>query len=116
MLAPLADAVAFGRAHPRRPDVAHQDAVLVATHRLGWRLGERELLSRLDRLWSQGPGGNGALSEALGLIATTNGPRIPVELRPTVEQAGQAALQLGSAIRRFFEGLARVLDDPELVG
>src|SRR5207248_2734964 len=87
-----------------------------ATHQLGWRLGERELLSRLDRLWSQGPGGSGALSEALGLIATANGPRIPVELRPTVEQAGQAALQLGSAIRRFFEGLARVLDDPELVG
>ena len=87
-----------------------------ATNQLGWRLGERELVNRLDRLWSPSIGGSGALTEALGLIGTSNGPRIPVELQPTVEQAGQAALELGSAIRRFFEGLARVMDDPELVG
>src|SRR5260370_1532641 len=86
-----------------------------ATNQLGWRLGERELVNRLDRLWSPSIGGSGALTEALGLIGTSNGPRIPVELQPTVEQAGQAALELGSAIRRFFEGLARVMDDPELV-
>src|SRR5205823_13896659 len=56
------------------------------------------------------------LAEALGLIGASNGPRIPVELRPTVEQAGQATLELGAAVRRFFEGLARVMDDPDLVG
>jgi DNA polymerase-3 subunit epsilon/ATP-dependent DNA helicase DinG len=88
-----------------------------ATNQLGWRLGERELINRLERLWSASIGGSsGALTEALGLIGASNGPRIRVELRPTVEQAGQAALELGAAIRRFFEGLARVMDDPELVG
>ena len=88
-----------------------------ATNQLGWRLAERELINRLERLWSPSVAGtSGALTEALGLIVASTGPRIPVELRPTVEQAGQAALELGSAIRRFFEGLARVMDDPELVG
>jgi DNA polymerase-3 subunit epsilon/ATP-dependent DNA helicase DinG len=88
-----------------------------ATNQLGWRLGERELINRLERLWSPSVAGtSGALAEALALLGTSNGPRISVELRPTVEQAGQAALELGSGIRRFFEGLARVMDDPELVG
>ena len=88
-----------------------------ATNQLGWRLGERELINRLERLWSPSVAGtSGALAEALALLGTSNGPRISIELRPTVEQAGQAALELGSGIRRFFEGLARVMDDPELVG
>ena len=64
-----------------------------ATNQLGWRLGERELINRLERLWSPSvAGASGALAEALGLIGASNGPRIPVELRPTVEQAGQATL------------------------
>jgi DNA polymerase-3 subunit epsilon/ATP-dependent DNA helicase DinG len=87
-----------------------------ATHQLGWRMGERELLNRLERLWSPGQGGTGALAEALALIGSANGLRVPAELRPVVEQGGQAALELGSAIRRFFEGLTRLMEDPELVG
>jgi DNA polymerase-3 subunit epsilon/ATP-dependent DNA helicase DinG len=87
-----------------------------ATQQLGWRLGERELLNRLERLSSASQGGTGALAEALGVISASNGLRVPLELRPIVEQGGQAALELGSAIRRFFEGLARLMDDPELVG
>jgi predicted DnaQ family exonuclease/DinG family helicase len=88
-----------------------------ATNQLGWRLGERELINRLERLWSPSVvGTSGALAEALALLGAATGPRITVELRPTVEQAGQAALELGAAIRRFFEGLARIMEDPELVG
>lgn len=86
-----------------------------ATQQLGWRLGERELLSRLERLWAVGMGGAGAVPDALGLIAANSGLRLPSDLQPTVEQGQQAVLQLASAIRRFFEGLLRLLDDPELL-
>src|SRR6202022_2479173 len=48
-----------------------------ATHQLGWRLGERELVNRLERLWNPGQGGSGALAEALGLIGASNAMRIP---------------------------------------
>jgi Rad3-related DNA helicase len=88
-----------------------------ATHQLGWRLGERELLGRLDRLWSvnQGLAGSGAVPEAAALIAASSGPmNLQAELRPALERGEQAALQLASAIRRFFEGLVRLLDDAEL--
>ena len=69
-----------------------------ATHQLGWRLGERELLSRLDRLWSQGPGGSGALSEALGLIATANGPRSERQMSlPNLSQAAKSTCESGQA-------------------
>ncbi|HEX8968803.1 MAG TPA: helicase C-terminal domain-containing protein [Chloroflexota bacterium] len=84
-----------------------------ATHQLGWRLGERELLSRLERLWS--PGQGGAVPEALGVIAAGSGLRLPTDLGPAVERGEQAVQQLGAAIRRLFEGLAHLLDDPELV-
>lgn len=87
-----------------------------ATHQLGWRLGERELVNRLERLWSPGQVGSGALAEALALIGASNGMRIPAELRPIVEQGGHAVLELGSAIRRFFECLARLMEDPDLIG
>jgi len=86
-----------------------------ATHQLGWRLGERELLNRLERLWSPGPGDSGAVPEAVGLIAASSGFHLHAELRPTLERGEQAALQLGAGIRRFFEALVRLLEDAELV-
>jgi DNA polymerase-3 subunit epsilon/ATP-dependent DNA helicase DinG len=86
-----------------------------ATQQLGWRLGERELVNRLDRLWSPGQAGTGALPEAVGLIGASSGFRLQPELRSTLERGEQAALQLGSAIRRFFDGLVRLLEDPELL-
>jgi len=48
------------------------------------------------------------------LIAASNGLSVPLGLRPTVEAGERAALQVGSAIRRFFDGLMRLLDDPDL--
>ncbi len=87
-----------------------------ATHQLGWRLGERELLNRLERLWSPGPGDSGAVPEAVGLITASSGFHLHAELRPILERGEQATLQLGSAIRRFFEGLVRLLADAELLG
>lgn len=85
-----------------------------ATQQLGWRLGERELLNRLERLWSPGAGGTGAVPESLGLIGTANGLRLPVELQPAIERGERAVLQLSSAIHRFFDGLVRLLEDPEV--
>jgi Rad3-related DNA helicase len=53
-----------------------------ATQQLGWRLGERELLNRLERLWSPGgAGGSGAVPEALAIIASASGPRLPTVWR-----------------------------------
>src|SRR5207237_1884008 len=86
-----------------------------ATHQLGWRLGERELLSRLERLWTPGVHGSGALPEALGFIGSASGPSLTPALGPTLEHGERAALQMGAAIRRFFERLARLLEDPELL-
>jgi DNA polymerase-3 subunit epsilon/ATP-dependent DNA helicase DinG len=83
-----------------------------ATQQLGWRLGERELTNRLERLWD---GSSGAIPEALGLIAAGSGMHVPVELQPAVELGQQAAHQLKSSIRRLFEGLVRLLEDPELL-
>ena len=85
-----------------------------ATQQLGWRLGERELLSRLERLWAVGIGGTGVVPDALGLIAASSGLRLPTDLQPSVERGQQAVLQLAGAIRRFFEGMLGLLDDPEL--
>jgi Rad3-related DNA helicase len=82
-----------------------------ATQQLGWRLGERELLNRLERLWSPGLAATGAIPEAVGLIGASHGLRLPTDMRPTVERGEQAVVQLGSTVRRFFEGLARLLDD-----
>ncbi|MBV9595845.1 MAG: hypothetical protein JOZ87_03215 [Chloroflexi bacterium] len=86
-----------------------------ATQQLGWRLGERELLNRLERLWSVGAGGSGAIPEALALIAAGSGSRVPAELRAMLERGEQAVAQLGSAVARFFEGLLRLLEDRDLL-
>jgi predicted DnaQ family exonuclease/DinG family helicase len=85
-----------------------------ATSQLGWRLGERELLGRLERVLSSGLAPTGAIPEALGLIAAGGGMRLTPELRSVAERGEQAATQLGAAVRRFYEGLLRLLQDPEL--
>ncbi|MGI9144995.1 MAG: ATP-dependent DNA helicase [Chloroflexota bacterium] len=87
-----------------------------ATHQLGWRLGERELLNRLDRLWSPGPGESGAVREAVGLITASGGFHLHAELRLLLERGEHAALQLASAIRRCFEALVHLLEDAEQLG
>src|SRR5205085_5408701 len=86
-----------------------------ATQQLGWRLGERELVNRLERLWNVGQGGTGAVAEALGLIAAGSGMRVPSDLQPTLQGGEQAVVQLGVAVRRFFDGLLRLLEDPDLL-
>jgi predicted DnaQ family exonuclease/DinG family helicase len=84
-----------------------------ATQQLGWRLGERELLSRLERIFATGLAPTGAIPEALGIIAAGNGLRLSPELRHIVEEGDRASAQLGSQVRRFFEGLLRLLEDPD---
>ena len=86
-----------------------------ATQQLGWRIGERELLNRLDRLWTPGARGTGAVPEAVGLIgASPNGVTSLAALRPSLERGERAVALLGVAVRRVFEGLLRMLEDPEL--
>jgi len=87
-----------------------------ATAQLGWRLSERELLSRLERLWnpSVGHGATGVVPEALGLIGSANGLHVPPELIPVLQQGERAIFELMAHIRLVFETLARLLDDPEL--
>src|SRR5262249_21976737 len=72
-------------------------------------------LNRLERVWNVGVGGTGAIPEALGLIAAASGLRLPGDLRPTIERVEQASAQLASAVRRFFEGLVRLLEDPDVM-
>jgi DNA polymerase-3 subunit epsilon/ATP-dependent DNA helicase DinG len=86
-----------------------------ATQQLGWHVGERELRNRLERLWSVGLSNSGAIPEALTLIAQGSGPKLTADLRPALERGEQAVAQLGSAVARFFEGLLRLLDDPDLL-
>jgi DNA polymerase-3 subunit epsilon/ATP-dependent DNA helicase DinG len=86
-----------------------------ATQQLGWRLGERELLNRLERLWSPGLANSGAVPEALALIARHSGPRLTADLRPALDRGEQAVALLGSAVTRFFDGLLRLLEDPDLL-
>jgi predicted DnaQ family exonuclease/DinG family helicase len=83
-----------------------------ATQQLGWRLGERELLNRLERLWA-GPSA-GAVAEGLGILAHASGGLVEPGLKTTLEDAGHVAAELSATFRRFFEALARLLDDPEL--
>lgn len=87
-----------------------------ATAQLGWRLSERELLNRLERLWNPavGHGATGIVPEALGLIGTANGLRVPPELIPVLQQGERALLELMAHLRLLFETLAHLLDDPEL--
>src|SRR5207245_1764469 len=49
------------------------------------------------------------------LIGAATAPRVQPALRPTLERAERSAAQLGAAIRRFFEGRLRLLEDPELL-
>jgi DNA polymerase-3 subunit epsilon/ATP-dependent DNA helicase DinG len=86
-----------------------------ATQQLGWHLGERELLNRLERLWSVGLTSTGVIPEALSLIASGSGPRLPTDLRPTLERGEQAVTQLGSAVAAFYAGLLRLLEDPDVL-
>ena len=79
-----------------------------ATQQLGWRLAERELLNRLERLWSPGVSSSGAVPEALALM--------PGSVRPNLDSTEDAVLQLVQAIRRFFDGLGRLMQDPGVTG
>ena len=87
-----------------------------ATQQLGWRLGERELLNRLERLWSLGLAGSGAIAEALGADrARRSGPRLPRDVRPSSNAASRPSRSWARRSARFFEALLRLLDDPELL-
>lgn len=86
-----------------------------ATQQLGWRLGERELLGRLERLWSPGEGATGAIPEALAAISTGHGLRPPPALLPELERGEAAMRELVGHVRGFFEGLSRLLDDRDLL-
>jgi len=88
-----------------------------ATSQLGWRLGEYELLHRLEQLWSPavGRGSTGTVPEALTLLGTASGMLLPPELVPEIQGGEQAVLELGTRVGRFFDGLAHLLEDPERV-
>ncbi|MDQ3811226.1 MAG: DEAD/DEAH box helicase, partial [Chloroflexota bacterium] len=86
-----------------------------ATTQLGWQLGERELISRLERLWSPAVGSASGLGpEALGVIGAAGGQQLSQDLLEHGRRGEQAVLQLASRTRLLFEGLARLIEDPEL--
>ncbi|MBV9169953.1 MAG: DEAD/DEAH box helicase [Chloroflexi bacterium] len=87
-----------------------------ATQQLGWRLGERELLNRLERLWRPGHGATGAIPEALAVVTSSSGLQVSAALAVELERGERAVSELVSHVRRFFEGLARLLEDRDLVG
>jgi Rad3-related DNA helicase len=88
-----------------------------ATAQLGWRISEWELARRLEQLWSPavGHGSTGSVPEALAVISTSAGLQLPQELVPVIQDGERAVLELGSRIGQFFDGLARLLEDPERV-
>lgn len=85
-----------------------------ATQQLGWRLGERDLLSRLERIWMPSVTPTGAVPEALSVLGAGSSGRLPTERTALVHQGEMARAALGSGIRRFFDGLLRLLEDPEI--
>jgi DNA polymerase-3 subunit epsilon/ATP-dependent DNA helicase DinG len=89
-----------------------------ATQQLGWRLGERELLGRLERLWSPGPGhhGSGAIPEGLAAIGAAHGLRVPSELLADLERGERAVVELAAYVRLFFGALGELQADSRLPG
>ncbi len=90
-----------------------------ATAQLGWRLGERDLTSRLDILWSPSSGARGAVGaipEALAeLRRAGNGGQVrAAELGSQAAQCEPAIVEVGRIIRAFFGRLAALFDDGEV--
>jgi DNA polymerase-3 subunit epsilon/ATP-dependent DNA helicase DinG len=104
---PHADALIIDEAHHLEDE---------ATQQLGWRLGERELLGRLERLWTPGDAATGAIPEALAAIAAADpgGPQVPPSLLGELDRGDLAMRQLLSQVRSFFEALSRLLEDRDL--
>ncbi|MBI2755560.1 MAG: DEAD/DEAH box helicase [Chloroflexi bacterium] len=85
-----------------------------ATAQLGWRLGERELLNRLERLAGSGSGGRGstgALHEGLGLLRRAGADHAAraAELAGDVARAERICREIGVAIRGTYAALAEIL-------
>ncbi len=93
-----------------------------ATNQFGWRLGERELASRLEALWSASSGargGVGALPEALGALrqaAPSEREALgrAAEVAPAVTRCETTLAELGRLIHAFFERLAALLDEGQV--
>jgi DNA polymerase-3 subunit epsilon/ATP-dependent DNA helicase DinG len=84
-----------------------------ATAQLGWRIGERELLARLDALWSPGHGASGLVPQAASLLTLANGTQLPDDLLQELRTGENAVLQLGMSLRVLYEGFQRVWRENE---
>ncbi len=84
-----------------------------ATAQLGWRLAERELISRLEALWTPGHSAAGLVPTAVACIVTGSGLQLPPELAAELADGERAVLESGFQLRAVFEGFTRVLAEAE---
>jgi predicted DnaQ family exonuclease/DinG family helicase len=87
-----------------------------ATAQLGWQVGERELTSRLEVLWTPGHTATGLVPQALALIMTASGMHMPPELADALGEGEHAVVQCGLEVRAVFAAFVRVLAEAETKG
>jgi len=86
-----------------------------ATDQLGWRVGERELTTRLELLWGLASGARGAvgfLPEAVATLrAAPDGTRLVAEVADLVEAGERAIREAGQLVRSVFDCATDLLAD-----
>ena len=80
---------------------------------LGWRMGERELLNRLERLWSPAASRR-AVMPRRSACSRRERRLVRPELRVELERRRAGGVHSWRPIRRCLRGAARLLEDPEL--
>ncbi len=83
-----------------------------ATAQMGWRLGERELINRLEALWSPGHGASGIVPQARAALLLGLGA-LPAELAAELQGGENSVVQLGFLLRGLFEGFVRVFEESQ---
>ena len=79
-----------------------------ATTQLGWRLGLRDLVGNLERLWEPGASrASGVVPEAAELLRRSSGAAAPAELDRLTVELGALIGTLSQELPPFFDRLAR---------
>jgi predicted DnaQ family exonuclease/DinG family helicase len=79
-----------------------------ATAQLGWRIGLRELVGQLERLWEPSPSRPGGIvPEAAELLRRSRGAPSPMELERVTADLGGLIATLSQELPRLFDTLAR---------
>ncbi len=89
-----------------------------ATNQLGWRTLERELINRLDALWSPSSGARGpagAIPQALDALrkAGNGGGQRAAEMAPEVQACETTIVEVTRSIHTFFGRLLGLFEDSD---